>query len=188
MENLMTKYKHLKNIDPTAIVNTPDADSYFSTTTISKISRLKEIERSKIILEIQPHVVPTCICGNDCSVNVKGFRLLERKFGIKSPFSSCASHTSTGAIHRLCTTETISQADAKALYENLRSLLKHFAKFQKGEKFSPHHSTYLKCMMFPHLIGIQQGWLYSWMHAFKAWILLFHSWTLSLVETLPQKR
>ena len=83
MENLMTKYKHLKNVDPTAIVDTPDADFYFSTTTFSKISRLKEIERSKIILEIQPHVVPTCICGNDCSVNGKGFRLLERKFGNK---------------------------------------------------------------------------------------------------------
>ena len=88
MENLMTKYKHLKNIDPTTIADAPDADSiiilqpppYFKT------SRLKGIERNKII-EIQPHVVPTCICGDGYSVNVKGSRLLETKFGIKSPFS-----------------------------------------------------------------------------------------------------
>ena len=61
---MMTKYKHLKNIDPTTIADTPDADSiiiaqpppYF------KSSRLKGIERNKIILEIQPHVVPTCVC------------------------------------------------------------------------------------------------------------------------------
>ena len=70
MTNLVTKYKHLKNIDPTTTADTPDADSiiipqlppYF------KISRLKGIERNKIILEIQPHVVPTCICGDGCSV------------------------------------------------------------------------------------------------------------------------
>ena len=88
MENLMTKYKHLKIIDPTTIADSPDADSiiipqpppYF------KINRLKGIERNKIILEIQPHIVPTCICGDGCSVNVKGSRLLETKFGIKSPF------------------------------------------------------------------------------------------------------
>ena len=54
MENLMTKYKHLKNIDPTTIVDAPDADSiiilqpppYF------KISRLQGIERNIIIIEI----------------------------------------------------------------------------------------------------------------------------------------
>ena len=94
MTNLVTKYKHLKNIDPTTTADTPDADSiiipqlppYF------KISRLKGIERNKIILEIQPHVVPTCICGDGCSVNVKGSRLLDKKFVTKSPFSRCASH------------------------------------------------------------------------------------------------
>ena len=64
----MTKYKYLNNIDPTTIADTPDADSiiipqpppYF------KISRLKGIERNKIILGIQPHVVLTSICGNGC--------------------------------------------------------------------------------------------------------------------------
>ena len=136
IENLMTKYKHLKNIDPTIIADIPDADSiiipqpppYF------KISRLKGIERNRIILEIQPHVVPTCICGDGCSVNVKGSRLLETKFRIKSLFSRCASHTSAGTISRLCTSETMTQADAKALYENLRSLLKHFAKSPKSSE------------------------------------------------------
>ena len=136
MENLMTKYKYLNNIDPTTIANTPDADSiiipqpppYF------KISRLKGIERNKIILEIQPHVVPTSICGNGCSVNVKGSRLLETNFRIKPPFSRCVPHTSPGTIHRLCISETMSQADAKALYENLRPLLKHFAKSLKSSE------------------------------------------------------
>ena len=79
-------------------------------------------------MEIQPHVVPTSICGDGYSVNVKGSRLLETKFGIKSPFSQCASHTSAGTIHQLSTSEKMSQVDAKALHENLTSLLKHFAK------------------------------------------------------------
>ena len=99
-----------------------------------KISRLKEIERNKIILEIPPHVVPTCICGNGCSVNVKGSRLLETKFGIKFPFWRRASHSSAGTIRRLCTSETMTQTDAKALYEYLRSLLKHFAKSSKSSE------------------------------------------------------
>ena len=130
------KIQNLKNFDPTTIANTPDANSiiilqpppYF------KISRLKEIERNKIILEIQPHVVLTCICGDGCSVNVKSSRLLGKKFGIKSPFSRCASHNSAGTIHWLCSSETMSQADAKTLHENLRSLLKHFAKSPKSSE------------------------------------------------------
>ena len=101
MENLMTKYNHLKNIDPTTIVDTPYTDSIIipQPTPYFKISRLKRIERNKIILEIQPHIVPTCICGDGYSVNVKHSRLLEPKFGKKSSFSRYASHTSTGTIH-----------------------------------------------------------------------------------------
>ena len=132
----MTKYKHLKNIDPITIADTPDADSIFipQLPPYFKISRLKGIERNKIILEIQPHVVPTCICGGGCSVNVKSSRLSETKFGIKSPFWRWASHTSAVTTHRLCTSETMSQGDAKTLYENLRLMLKHFAKSPKSSE------------------------------------------------------
>ena len=68
------------------------------------------------------------------AVNVKGSRLLETNFGIKPPFSRCAPHTSPGTIHQLCISETMSQADAKVLYENLRPLLKHFAKSPKSSE------------------------------------------------------
>ena len=107
MEKLLAKYHHLKEVDPTSISEgSPDSTdpiifpvppSYF------KISKLKGIEGSKIILEIEPKFVPTCICGDGCAVNIKGSRLLEAKFGIKSPFSRCSSHTAAGTIRHLCT-------------------------------------------------------------------------------------
>ena len=91
---------------------------------------------------IVPDLFLTCVCGDGCSINVEGSRLWETKFGIKSPFLRCASHSTAGTIHQLCTTETMSQADAKALYENLRSLLKHFAKTSKKHT-NAHHIAQL---------------------------------------------
>ena len=128
MEKLLAKYHHLKEVDPTSFsegssdstdpIIFPVPPSYF------KISKLKGIERSKTILEIEPNFVPTCICGGGCAVNIKGSRLLETKFGIKSPFSRCSSHTAAGTIRRLCTSEAMSQTDAKVLYGNLTAPLK----------------------------------------------------------------
>ena len=113
MEKLVAKYHHLKEVDPTLIsVGCPDSTdpiifpvppSYF------KISKLKGIDGSKIILEIEPKFVATCICGDGCAVNIKGSRLLETKFGIKSTFSRCSSHTAAGTIRHLFTSETMSQ-------------------------------------------------------------------------------
>ena len=37
-----------------------------------------------------------------------------------------------GTIRRLCTSETMSQIDAKGLYENLKALLKHFSESPKS--------------------------------------------------------
>lgn len=64
---------------------------------------------------------------------MKGARLVEKEIGLKAPFTRCASHASAGTIRRrLCTTETMCQDAAKALYENLRKLLKHFSKSPKS--------------------------------------------------------
>ena len=85
-------------------------------------------------MEIEPKFVPTCICGDGCPVNIKGSRFLETKFGIKSPFSRCSSHAAAGTIRCLCTSETMSQTDARVLYENLRALLKHFGNSPKSSE------------------------------------------------------
>ena len=97
-----------------------------------KIARFKRIKDDKIHLEIDSTEVPTAVCGDGCSVNLKGSRLLENTYGFKSPFSRCASHTSYGTIRRLCTSERACQVDAKNLYENLRKLLKHFSMSPKS--------------------------------------------------------
>ena len=92
-----------------------------------KIARFKGIKDDKIHLETDSTEVLTAVCGDDCSVNLKRSRSLESTYGIKSPFSRCASHTSYGTIRRLCTSERACQVDAKNLYENQRKLLKHFS-------------------------------------------------------------
>ena len=83
---------------------------------------------------MSPNNTPTCLCGDDCDVNLKASHLLEETYGLKCPFSHCGSHASAGTIRRLFTPKTMCQDDAKSLYENLRKLLKHFSKSPKSSK------------------------------------------------------
>ena len=99
-----------------------------------KIASFKSINSGTINLEIKSSSVPSCVCGDRCRVNLKASQLLQELFGIKSPFTRCSSHMSYGTIRRLCTSETISQIDAKGLYENLKALLKHFSPSPKSSK------------------------------------------------------
>ena len=63
-----------------------------------KIARFKGIKDDKIHLEIDSTEVPTAVCSDGYSANLKGSRLLESTYSLKSPFSRCASHTSYGKI------------------------------------------------------------------------------------------
>lgn len=72
--------------------------------------------------------MPTNICGDGYATNMKASRLLETGFDLKSLFSRGASHAWTSTVRRLCTSINSSQTDAKSIYENLRYVLKHFAK------------------------------------------------------------
>ena len=119
------------NSEPSDSQIPPSMPPYF------KIAKVRGVnEQQKLIqLDINPKCLPTSVCGDGCAVNVKGSRLLEEKYGIDSPFSRCASHTSSGTIRRLCTSVHMSQPDAKALYESLRSVLKHFSMSPKSSEF-----------------------------------------------------
>ena len=99
-----------------------------------KLAELKSINNDTILLEVKPENVPTAICGDACAVNMKTSRLLETGYGLKSPFSRCAFHASAGTIRRLCMPVNSNQVDAKSLYENLRSILKHFANSPKSSE------------------------------------------------------
>ena len=79
-------------------------------------------------------MIPTKVCGDGCGVNMKGSRLLDEVYGIKSPFTCCSSHASFGNIRRLRTLKTMCQSDAQALYENLRKVLQHFSKSPKSSE------------------------------------------------------
>ena len=85
-------------------------------------------------LEIDPNMIITSVCGDGCRVNMKGSRLSEKIYSIKSPFTCCLSHASFGTIRCLCTSKTICQSDARALCENLRKVLKHFLKSPKSSE------------------------------------------------------
>ena len=103
MEDMVAEKPHLKEINLQNVVQENNDNSagdlilpaipcYF------KIARFKRIKDDKIHLEIDSTEVPTAVCGDGCSVNTKGSRLLESTYGIKSPFLRCASHTSYGTI------------------------------------------------------------------------------------------
>ena len=79
-------------------------------------------------------MIPTSVCGDGCGVSMKGSRLLEEMYGIKSSFTRCSSHASFGTIRRLCTSKTMCQLDVQVLYENLRKVLKHFSKSSKSSE------------------------------------------------------
>lgn len=64
--------------------------------------------------------------------DVNGFRLLKNKFGISSLFTRWYTHASAGTtLQCLCTLQGKKHFDAKAVYENLRSVFKLFAMSQK---------------------------------------------------------
>ena len=106
----------------------PSVPCYFRVAKLLRISRTTKAIR----LEIAPENIPTCICDDGCAVNVKGCRIISEKYGIKSPFSRCTSHTSAGTIRRLATLKKMSQSDAVSLYDDLRKVLKHFSQSPKS--------------------------------------------------------
>ena len=136
MDDMSKANPHLKDLNlqniATEELSVEDDHLFPKAPLFFKIVSLKGIENGTILLEIKAEFTPTAVCGDGCAVNLKGSRLLERKYGIKSPFSRCASHSSYGTIRRMCTSERSGQQDAKNLYENLRKLLKHFAMSPKS--------------------------------------------------------
>ena len=85
-----------------------------------------------IHLNVEPECFPTSQCGDGCPTNLKAARLGEEQLGLKSPFTKCSSHAASGTIKRLCISETMCNDDAKALYNNLRKLLKDFSMSNKS--------------------------------------------------------
>ena len=91
-----------------------------------KIARLEGADHAKntIHLVIAPEFVPTSICGDGCSTNLKACRL------VTNAVASCSSHASSGTIRRTTTSVTMSDPDAvnlyNNLYNNLKTILKHF--------------------------------------------------------------
>ena len=138
MGEMVAEKPHLKDINLQCMVqvekedNNPSDPILLAIPSFFKIAHLKGIKDDKIHLKIDSTYVPTAVCGDGCSVNLKGSRLLESIYGIKSPFCRCASHSSYGEIRRLCTSERSCQLDAKNLYGNLRKLLKHFSMSPKS--------------------------------------------------------
>ena len=103
MGNMVAEKPHLEEINLQNVVQENNDNSagdpiLSAIPSFFKIARFKGINDDKIHLEIDSTEVPTAVCCDGCSVNLKGSRLLESTYGIKSPFSRCASHTSYGAI------------------------------------------------------------------------------------------
>ena len=140
MADLVNTYPHLKTMNPSSAANTNNNTQEGDQTILPlkppmfKLAELKSINNDTILLEVKPENVPTTICGDGCATNMKASTLLETGYGLKSPFSRCTSCASAGAIRRLCMSANSSQIDAESIYENLRSILKHFANSPRSSK------------------------------------------------------
>ena len=142
MKEMVDHHSYLKDINVEDIklpkeqnTTTNTVDIMPKTPPYFRIASLKSINSGTINLEIKSSLVPSCVCGDGHRVNLKASRLLQELFGIKSPFTRCSSHMSYGTIRRLRIAETMSQIDAKELYENLKeALLKHFSQSPKSSE------------------------------------------------------
>ena len=65
---------------------------------------------------------------------MKAYRLLETGYDLKSQFSRCASHALADTTRRLCMSVNSCQIDTRSIYDNLRSILKHFANSPRSSK------------------------------------------------------
>ena len=99
-----------------------------------KIASLRGIENNTILLQTEPSNIPTTTCGDGYAANVKGACLLNGIYGIKSPISKCSSHLASGTIKRSCSSVNSSQEAAENLYDNLHSILMHFAMSPKSNQ------------------------------------------------------
>ena len=137
MEDMVAEKSHLKEINLLNVVKEnnensagdpilPAIPSFFK---IARFKLKRMIKFTKRSIQQKSRLLYVVM-----NVNLKRSRLLESTYGIKSPFSICASHTSYGTIQRLCTSERACQVDVKNLYENLRKLMKHFSMSPKSSK------------------------------------------------------
>ena len=62
---------------------------------------------------------------------MKAACLITEKTGLNAPFTRYASLAASGTV-TLCTSETESDRDVKALYDNLKALLRHFSLSNKS--------------------------------------------------------
>ena len=109
MDDISKENPHLKDLNLQNIaaeeLSVQDDHLFPKAPLFFKIESLKGIENGTILLEIKAEFIPTAVCGDGCAVNLKGSRLLESKYDIKSPFSRCASHSLYGTIRRMCAYE-----------------------------------------------------------------------------------
>ena len=123
--------EEMSNADHSSITKDtiiPAPPKYFN------IASLKGIDHTEktIYLEISPENVPTSICGDSCKTNLKANRLVTEWYGLKSPQADCSSHAASGTIRRTCTSVTMCDPDATALYNSLRKVLRHFSMSAKS--------------------------------------------------------
>ena len=103
MDDISKENPHLKDLNLQNIaaeeLSVQDDHLFPKAPLFFKIESLKGIENGTILLEAE--FIPTAVCGDGCAINLKDSRFLESKYGIKSPFSRCASHSSYGTIQRM---------------------------------------------------------------------------------------
>ena len=139
METITDKYPELKTLDVNSVElvggeSQADIAILPAYPAMFKSASLRGIENNTIFLQTEPSNIPTTTCEDRCAVNVKVARLLNDTYGIKSPISKCSSHLASGTIRRMCNSVNSSHEDAKNLYNNLHSILRHFAMSPKSSQ------------------------------------------------------
>ena len=139
MADLANTHPHLKTMNLSSAANTNNNTRTRSDNPSPLISdvwtgRIKSINNDTILLKVKPEKVPRAIWGDECTTNMKAYRLLETGYDLKSQFSRCASHALADTTRQLCMSVNSCQIDTRSIYDNLRSILKHFANSPRSSK------------------------------------------------------
>ena len=70
--------------------------------------------------------------GDGCSVNKKAGEILTSHIGLLSPTTQCSAHATSGTIHWITTSKTMSVPEVVTFASGIKPILKHFKLSEKS--------------------------------------------------------
>ena len=92
-----------------------------------KLGKIIHVDNDEMVIEIElAENLPVANTGDGVSVNVKAARILLQLYSFNSPDFRCSTHIAGGTVKRLATSKTMNVPEITIVYENVRTITKHF--------------------------------------------------------------